>query len=73
MRSRFKNMNAADRDRCEEEEAERVAVLFETVHARMVREYYEEGGTDPTYKPAYAEVQRQVDAALDQQEKLNQN
>jgi hypothetical protein len=61
---RYPNMSAADRDRCEEEEAEVFDTLFETVHARMTREYYENGGTGD-YKPEYAKVSAEVNRILD--------
>lgn len=63
--NRYRNMSAADRDRCEEEEAEWYTVTFEAVHARKVREYFAEGGDDPEFKPSHEEVHREVQRALD--------
>jgi hypothetical protein len=58
-------MSAADRDRCEEEEQEFYDTVFEAVHARKVRQYYEDGGNDPDFKPSWQEIHIEVQRALD--------
>lgn len=52
------------RDRREEAEAERYANLFETVHARHIRQYYENGGCGD-FKPSHADVHDEVQRVLE--------
>lgn len=68
---RYPRMSTADRDRCEEAEAERYNTLYETVHVRMTREFYETGGTGD-YKPDSAKVHSEVVRIMDREEKANQ-
>lgn len=54
------------RDRREEAEAERYANLFETVHARHIRQYYENGGAGD-YKPDGAAVHDEVGRIMERE------
>lgn len=56
--------SAASRRADEEAESERYNVLFEAIHAAQVREYFETGGSDPAYKPDWAEIDRAVKKQL---------
>lgn len=53
-------MTADQRERYQEGENERYNTLFEAIHARRLREFFEEGGGDPEYKPDWAEIDREV-------------
>lgn len=47
------------RDRLEEADSERYAALFEIVHARQIKQFYENGGRGD-FKPAHADVHDEV-------------
>lgn len=59
--------SAASRRADEAAEDERYNVLFEAMHAAQVREYFETGGSDPAYKPDWAEIDRRVKSTLNRE------
>lgn len=59
MRKASRWMSQDAKDRLEEQLQERYANLFEIVHARQIRQFYENGGRGD-FKPAHADVHDEV-------------
>lgn len=67
MTRRFPNMSAADRDRCEEQEAERYDELFVYWTDRLTKDSFDNSA------PSFAEVHRRVCKQMDEEERANRD